>query len=72
MSKVSSGEYKNTLRIDYVNLNYNACDLFNSLTVMHLFFCFYLLAFLLLNVVNKIGSDYFAVSGIFPLKAISP
>ena len=54
MSKVSSGEYKNTLRSDYVNLKQIDSDLFNCLTVMHLFFYVRLLAFLLLNVANKI------------------
>ena len=62
ISKVTLGEYKNTLRIDYVNLKYIDYNLFNSLTIMHLFFC--LLAFLLLHVENKIGSGYFAVNGI--------
>ena len=54
ISKVSSGEYKNTLRTDYVNLKYIDCDFFNSLTVLHLSSYFRLLAFLLLNVANKI------------------
>ena len=67
LSKVSSGENKNTLRTDYVNLKQIDCDLFDSLTVMLLFFYFRLLAFLLLNLANKItdGNPLKAELGIF-------
>ena len=54
---VFSGEDKNTLRTDYANLKKIDRDLFNSLTVMQLFFYFRLLAFLLSNVVNKITDE---------------
>ena len=65
--KVSSSEYKNTLRTGYVNLKKIYCDLFDSLTAMHLFFYFRLLAFLLPKVANKIsdGNPLKAELGIF-------
>ena len=49
--------HKNMLCIDYLYLKCIDCDLLNSLTVMHLFLYFPLLAFLLLNVANKISEE---------------